>query len=103
MNWGYPPPPTCAQCLVFLPFFLWYRNRCRKKLVPERSLGTGIGKLWFRKKVSEPVSDKFGTGKKVSEPELEKFGTEKSLGTGIKKNWYQKSLGIGLGNFLAPK
>ena len=32
-------------------------------------IGTGIGKYWYRKKVSEPVS--------------EKFGTEKSLGTGI--------------------
>jgi len=36
-------------------FFGGYRNRYRKKLVPEKSLG---------KKVSEPVSEKFGTGKK---------------------------------------
>jgi len=35
-------------------------------------IGTGIGKIWYRKKVSEPVSVKFGTGK--------------SLGTGIGKN-----------------
>ena len=41
-------------------FFWWYR----KKLVPEKSLGTGIGKIWYRKKVPEPVSEKFGTGKK---------------------------------------
>ena len=27
-------------------------------------IGTGIGKNWYRKKVSEPVSEKFGTGKK---------------------------------------
>ena len=26
-------------------------------------IGTGIGKIWYRKKVSEPVSEKFGTGK----------------------------------------
>ena len=26
-------------------------------------IGTGIGKKWYRKKVSEPVSEKFGTGK----------------------------------------
>ena len=45
-------------------FFWWYRNRYRKKLVPEKSLGTGIGKIWYRKKVPEPVSEKFGTGKK---------------------------------------
>ena len=33
-------------------------------------IGTGIGKNWYRKKVSEPVS-------------------EKSLGTGIGKIWYR--------------
>ena len=44
-------------------YFWWYRNRYRKKLVPEKSLGTGIGKIWYRKKVSEPVSEKFSTGK----------------------------------------
>ena len=27
-------------------------------------IGTGIGKNWYRKKVSEPVSEKFDTGKK---------------------------------------
>ena len=36
-----------------------------KKLVPEKSIGTGIGKIWYRKKVSEPVSEKFGTGKSL--------------------------------------
>ena len=53
-------------------YFWWYRNRYRKKLVPEKSIGTGIGKIWYRKKVSEPVSEKFGTGK--------------STGIGIGKN-----------------
>ena len=33
-------------------------------MVPEKSLGTGIGKIWYRKKVPEPVSEKFGTGKR---------------------------------------
>ena len=28
-------------------------------------IGTGIGKNWYRKKVSEPVSGKFGTGKSL--------------------------------------
>ena len=45
-------------------FFWWYRNRYRKKLVPEKSIGTGIGKIWYRKKVPVSVSEKFGTGKK---------------------------------------
>ena len=27
-------------------------------------IGTGIGKIWYRKKVLEPVSVKFGTDKK---------------------------------------
>ena len=27
-------------------------------------IGTGIGKNWYRKKVPEPVSEKFGPGKK---------------------------------------
>ena len=30
--------------------FWWYRNWYGKKLVPEKSLGTGIGKIWYRKK-----------------------------------------------------
>ena len=38
----------------------------------------GIGKKWYRKKVSEPVSEKFGTGK--------------SPGTGIGKIWYRKKV-----------
>ena len=38
------------------------RNRYWKKFVPEKSIGTGIGKIWYRKKVSEHVSEKFGTG-----------------------------------------
>ena len=52
-----------------------YRYRYRKNLVPEKSIGTGIGKIWYRKKVSVPVSEKFGTGK--------------SLGIGIGKIWYR--------------
>ena len=70
-------------------------------------------------KVSEPVSEKFGTGadfccqnfeiqnvcngyrnryreffifQVVSEPVPEKFGTGKSLGTGIGKIWYRKKV-----------
>ena len=91
-------------------FFLWYRNRYRKNFVPEKSLGTGIGKIWYRKKVSEPVSEKIVTGKiyrnrywkywvpeKVSEPVSEKFGTAKCLGTGIGKIWYRKKVSENFG------
>ena len=40
-------------------YFWWYR----KNLVLEKSLGTGIGKIEYRKKVSEPASRKCGTEK----------------------------------------
>ena len=61
----FPFPGICL-------FFWWYRNRYRKNLVPkkvpepvsdffgtEKSLGTGLGKFWYRKKVSESVSFRF--------------------------------------------
>ena len=42
-----------AQCDVPVPgIFLFFSG-----------IGTGIGKKWYRKKVSEPVSEKFGTKK----------------------------------------
>ena len=68
-------------------FFWWYRNRYRKKLVPEKSLGTGIDKIWFRKKVPEPVSEKFGTGKKYRYRYRKYLVPEKSIGTGIVFNF----------------
>ena len=59
-------------------------------------IGTGIGKYWYREKVAEPVSEKFGTGKslgtgigknlvpeKVPVSVSEIFGTGKSIGIGI--------------------
>ena len=49
-------------------------------MVPEKSLGTGIGKIWYRKKVSEPVS--------------ENFGTAKSTGIGIVNIWYRKKVSV---------
>ena len=58
-----------------------------KNLVPEKSLENfsggcviGIGKMWFRKKVSEPVSEKFGTGK--------------STGIGIENIWYRIKVSV---------
>ena len=43
-----------------------------------KSLGTGIGKIGYQKKVSEPVSEKFGTGKS----------------TGIENIWYRKKVSV---------
>ncbi len=54
-----------------------------EKMVPEKSLGTGIGKIWYRKKVSEPVSENFGTGKKYRYRYRKYLVPEKSIGTGI--------------------
>ena len=52
-------------------------------------IGTGIGKIWYRKKVSEPVSVKFGTGKKSRNryqknlvPEKVLVSVSKIFGTG---------------------
>ena len=56
------PVPGIPGTGIFL-FVWWYRNWYRNKLVLEKSLGTGIGQIWNRKKVSEPVSGKFGTVK----------------------------------------
>ena len=53
---GFVPVPG------ILPFFGWYQYRYRKKLVPEKSTSTGIGKKWSRKKVPVPVSEKIGPG-----------------------------------------
>ena len=52
----------------------------KKNLVQEKSLGTGIVKIEYRKKVSEPVS--------------RKFGTEKSTGIGIENIWYRKKVSV---------
>ena len=48
-------------------------------------IGTGIGTNWYRKKVSEPVSEKFSTGKKSRNRYRQNLVPEKSLGTGIRK------------------
>ena len=49
----------------------------------------GIGKNWYREKVSEPVSEKFGTGKKSRNRYRKNLVPEKGLGTGIGKIWYR--------------
>ena len=53
-------------------------------------IGTGIGKIWYRKKVPVSVSEKFGTGKKYRYRYRKNLVPEKSIGTGIGKIWYRK-------------
>ena len=55
-SWNLVWTPECDVPVPGIPgtgnfsFFWWYRNRYRNKLVPEKILGTGIGKIWYRKK-----------------------------------------------------
>ena len=46
-------------------------------------IGTGIGKYWCRKKVSEPVSEKFGTGKKYRYRYRKYLVSEKIIGKNL--------------------
>merc|ERR1712051_778429 len=57
-------------------------------------IGTGIGKYWYRKKVSEPVSEKFGTGKKSRNRDRKNLVPEKGTGIGIENIWYRKNLSV---------
>ena len=50
-----------------------------EKFGTEKSLGTGIGKIWYRKKVSEPVSEKFGTEKSTGIGIVQHFGYRHTL------------------------
>ena len=82
------------------------RNRYRKNLVPElifvaknfefrrfiMGTGTGTGNFSFFLVVSEPVSEKFGTGKKSRNRYRKNLVPEKSPGTGIGKIWYRKKV-----------
>ena len=51
-----------------------------EKLGTGKSLGTGIGKIWYQKKVSESVS--------------EKFSTRKNAGIVIETIWYRKKISV---------
>ena len=64
--------------------FLMVSEPVSKKFGTEKSLGTGLEKIWYRKK-SRNRSRKNLVPKKVPEPVSKKFSTEKSLTTGIKK------------------
>ena len=69
-----------------------YRNRYRAFCEPEKSIGIGIGKIWYRKKVSVSVSSKFGTGKEYRY--RQNLVPEKSIGIGIVKIWYRKKVSV---------
>ena len=66
------------QNFGILKIYNGYRYRNREFFIFSGGIGTGIGKIWYRKKVSEPVS--------------EKFGTEKSTGIRIENIWYRKKV-----------
>ena len=73
----------------------WYRekfwNRYRKDLVPGKSLGTGIRKIWYLDWFLSPKFRNFDKFKWV--PVLGIF----HFSGGIGKIWYRKSLGTGIG------
>ena len=88
---------------MFFSEFFWleglgiywrYRNRYRAFWVPEKSIGIGIGKIWYRKKVSVSVSSKFGTGKKYRYRYRQNLVPEKSIGIGIEDIWYRKKVSV---------
>ena len=80
------------------------RNRYRNKLVPEKSLGTSIGKILYREKVSKTGIGKIWHQKIVSEPVLENFDTgtdfrRQNLGTLNMYNGYRYRIGTVTGTF----
>ena len=83
-----PLEPECDVPVLRIPgnwiflFFGGIGTTYRKHLALEKSLGTSIGKIWYRKKVSEPVSKKIGT--ESLEPVSQEIGTGKILKTSIK-------------------
>ena len=69
--------------------FVWYRNRSRKNLVPKK-VSESVSKKMSTEKSLGIGLDKFWYQKKVSELVSKNFGTEKSLGIGLKKCLIQK-------------
>ena len=59
-------------------------------MVPEKSLGTSIANIWYRKKVWEPVSEKFDTGTDFR---------RQNLGILRIYNGYRSRIGSSIGNF----
>ena len=102
-----PASCTMYQSVTYryreLFIFWWYRNRYRNKLVPEKNLGTGIGKIWYWEKVSEPVSEKFGTEKRYRYRYRKYLVPEKSIGIGIVQHFgYRHTLPTAPAAFPSP-
>ena len=70
----------CCQNFGIQKISNGYRNWFREFVIFSGGIGTGIGQIWYPKKVSEPVSVK--------------FGTEKSTGIGIETIWYRKNVSV---------
>ena len=65
-------------------FFMVVSEPVSEKFGTGKSLRTGIGKSWYRKKeISEPVSEKFGTEEKYRYQYRKYFVPEISIGIGI--------------------
>ena len=58
-------------------------------MVPEKNLGTGIGKIWYRKSTGIGIKN-IWYRKKVSVSVSAKLGTRKSTCIGIENIWYRK-------------
>ena len=69
-------------------FLWWYRNRYRKNLVPEKSLGTGIGQIWYRKKSRNRYRKKFGTEKSTGFGILAQFDPYKFAYSGYRMKFF---------------
>ena len=85
-------------------FFMALSEPVLEQIGTEKSLGTGIGKIWYRENVSELVSDKIGTGKKSQNRYRTNFIPElifviKKIGVWKIYNGYQYRIGTGNGNF----
>ena len=65
-------------------FFLVVSEPVSEKFGTGKSTGTGIGKIWYRKKVPVSVSEKFGTG----------IGIGKIWYRKKYRNWYRKKINI---------
>ena len=81
-------------------YFLVVSEPVSEKFGTGKSLGTGIGKIWYRKKVSEPVSEKFGTEKRYRYRYRKYLVPEKSIGIGIVQHFgYRHTLVLRCANY----
>ena len=83
---------------IFLARRSWYILKVSEPvsciLGTGKSIGIGIGKIWYRKKVSVSVSAKSGTGKKYRYRYRQNLVPEKSIGIGIEDIWYRKKVSV---------